>query len=143
MVDGRLITHPQRDFPFRGKAFFGWVSTARHRKNKTLALLCCAVLCPPQSIVHVCIYVRQWNGKVKSGEIPQEKTPYMQRGGGAWDDSDLAKKNLKSQEGKKIEKKKWSKLDKAYAAVRRQDVVYSFFFSRTRGELLLRAERLF
>lgn len=43
----------------------------------------------------------------------------MQRGGGAWDDSDLAKKQLKSQEGKKITKKAWSETDKAYAAVRK------------------------
>ena len=42
----------------------------------------------------------------------------MQRGGGAWDDSDLAKKQLKSQDGKKITKKQWSETDKAYAAVR-------------------------
>lgn len=56
--------------------------------------------------------------QVKTGEIPQEKTPYMQRGGGAWDDSDLAKKNLKSKEGKTIAKKKWSETDKAYARVR-------------------------
>ncbi|CAN0015904.1 unnamed protein product [Ectocarpus sp. 6 AP-2014] len=43
--------------------------------------------------------------KVKSGEIPPEKTPYMQRKG-AWDNSDLTKKNLQ---------KKWSATDKAYA----------------------------
>ncbi|CAN0203999.1 unnamed protein product [Pylaiella littoralis] len=54
--------------------------------------------------------------KVKSGEIPPEKTPYMQRKG-AWDDSDLAQKNVKSkQTGKAIAKKKWSSVDKAYAA---------------------------
>lgn len=41
----------------------------------------------------------------------------MQRGGGSWDDADLAKKNLKSQTGKKIEKKKWSDTDEAYAKV--------------------------
>ncbi|CAN0564080.1 unnamed protein product, partial [Ectocarpus sp. 12 AP-2014] len=45
--------------------------------------------------------------QVKSGEIPPEKTPYMQRKG-AWDNSDLAKKNIQ---------KKWSATDKAYAAV--------------------------
>ena len=43
----------------------------------------------------------------------------MQRGGGAWDDSDLASKQLKSQDGKKITKKAWSETDKAYAAVRK------------------------
>ena len=62
---------------------------------------------------------RNTQRQVKSGEIPQEKTPYMQRGGGAWDDSDLAKKQLRSKEGKKITKKQWSETDKAYAAVRR------------------------
>lgn len=40
----------------------------------------------------------------------------MQRGG-AWDDSDLAKKNVVSQSGKKITKKPWSKKDKEYAEV--------------------------
>ena len=48
--------------------------------------------------------------KVKSGEIPPEKTPYMQRKG-AWDNSDLSKKDPK------VAQKKWSRADKAYAAV--------------------------
>lgn len=48
--------------------------------------------------------------KVKSGEIPPEKTPYMQRKG-AWDNSDLAKKDPK------VAKKRWSNADKAYATV--------------------------
>eukprot|EP00903_Cladosiphon_okamuranus_P021470 g19737.t1 len=47
--------------------------------------------------------------KVKSGEISMEKTPYMQRKG-AWDNSDLAKKDPK------VAKKRWSSADKAYAA---------------------------
>eukprot|EP00752_Nemacystus_decipiens_P006337 g5713.t1 len=47
--------------------------------------------------------------KVKSGEISADKTPYMQRKG-AWDNSDLAKKDPK------IAQKKWTKADKAYAA---------------------------
>lgn len=46
--------------------------------------------------------------KVKAGEIPLSDVPYMQRGG-AWDDSDLVKKE------KGIQKKAWSPTDKAYA----------------------------
>ncbi|KAG5185605.1 hypothetical protein JKP88DRAFT_289099 [Tribonema minus] len=46
--------------------------------------------------------------KVKRGEIPLSKVPYMQRGG-SWDDEDLVKKE------KGIKKKEWSPLDKAYA----------------------------
>lgn len=41
----------------------------------------------------------------------------MQRDGGAWDDSDLSKKNMLSQSGKKITKKPWSNTDKEYAEV--------------------------
>lgn len=67
--------------------------------------------------------------QVKSGEIPMDKVPYMQRGG-AWDDSDLTKKGaakmaLRKEKvvnnnttSKKIAKKDWSDTDKAYANVR-------------------------
>lgn len=62
-----------------------------------------------------------------------DKVPYMQRGG-AWDNSDLASKNLKKRVqqkaaanskviitdkvSKKIVPKQWSNTDKAYANVR-------------------------
>lgn len=52
-----------------------------------------------------------------------DKVPYMQRGG-AWDDSDLSKKKLKTQKDKVVISKKeistkaWSDLDKKYAQVR-------------------------
>lgn len=68
--------------------------------------------------------------QVKSGEIPMDKVPYMQRGG-AWDNSDLVTKKGKESMKKKtekvvfnnkvskgVEKKAWSKTDKEYAAVR-------------------------
>lgn len=68
--------------------------------------------------------------QVKSGEIPMDKVPYMQRGG-AWDNSDLVTKKGQETMKKKtekvvfnnkiskgVEKKAWSKLDKEYAAVR-------------------------
>ncbi|CAM9487772.1 unnamed protein product [Phaeothamnion confervicola] len=56
--------------------------------------------------------------KVKKGEIPLEKVPYMQRGG-AWDDSDLAGTKPKPKAagiiGGKVVRKAWSATDKAYA----------------------------
>ena len=72
-----------------------------------------------------CVFVYQ----VKSGEIPMDKVPYMQRGG-AWDNSDLTKKGAakmaarkevvvnNNTTSKKITKKAWSDTDKAYANVR-------------------------
>ncbi|CAM9303023.1 unnamed protein product [Scytosiphon promiscuus] len=70
--------------------------------------------------------------KVKSGEIPMDKVPYMQRGG-AWDNSDLATKKGKEAMLKKtkakaekvvfnnkvskgVAKKEWLQTDKEYAA---------------------------
>lgn len=68
--------------------------------------------------------------KVKSGEIPMDKVPYMQRGG-AWDNSDLVSKKGKqamaekakkekvvfnNKVSKSVEKKAWLKTDKEYAA---------------------------
>lgn len=41
---------------------------------------------------------------MKSGEIPLEKVPYMQRRGGRWDQSDV----------KGARRRQWSKYDKAY-----------------------------
>merc|ERR1712146_385574 len=52
--------------------------------------------------------------KVKSGEIPIEDVPYMQRGG-AWDGSDL-KGQAKSRALKKKTASPWLKSDKEYAA---------------------------
>lgn len=59
--------------------------------------------------------------QVKSGEIPLDKVPYMQRKSGAWDNSDLAKDKKKAAQtsAKKIAATKWSSTDKAYAQVRR------------------------
>ncbi|CBJ27167.1 conserved unknown protein [Ectocarpus siliculosus] len=66
--------------------------------------------------------------KVKSGEIPMDKVPYMQRGG-AWDNSDLTSKKgqaamrarkdkvvLNNKVSKGVKQKAWSSTDKAYAA---------------------------
>lgn len=45
--------------------------------------------------------------KVKTGEIPLEKVPYMQRKGGSWDNSDV----------RGAKKMKWFQSDKDYAYV--------------------------
>lgn len=76
--------------------------------------------------------------QVKSGEIPMDKVPYMQRGG-AWDNSDLTKKAAakmaarkevvvnNNKVSKKIVPKKWSETDKAYANVRNISVFRLFY----------------
>mmetsp|Transcript_21398 Transcript_21398/g.64286 ORF Transcript_21398/g.64286 Transcript_21398/m.64286 type:complete len:216 (-) Transcript_21398:81-728(-) len=84
--------------------------------------------------------------KIKSGEVPIEEVPYMQRSGGAWDGSDL-KGNAKRRAVKKQEQGmytagKWQQSDKDYENGGK-DKVMSFFssFNSQKGDVKERAAK--
>mmetsp|Transcript_2668 Transcript_2668/g.4267 ORF Transcript_2668/g.4267 Transcript_2668/m.4267 type:complete len:222 (+) Transcript_2668:183-848(+) len=83
--------------------------------------------------------------KVKSGEIPLEEVPYMQRPGGAWDGSDLKglarlRANQKQKQGM-YTAGKWTDADKKYD--QNNDKLNSFFapFFQKQEDISTRAKK--
>jgi len=72
--------------------------------------------------------------KVKSGEVPIEDVPYMQRSGGAWDGSDLKGNALRRAKKKQSQgfytAGKWLKSDFEYEKRDKKEKKFRWFFNR-------------
>ena len=76
--------------------------------------------------------------RIKSGEVPIEDVPYMQRSGGAWDGSDLKGAALKRAKKKQsmgyYRAGKWLKSDFEYEKREKKEKKLMWFFSRRDSE---------